>query len=379
VDQIRYNLAHLTQFGGRETRSQFWPFVAAVIALDFAIIPIAMIPLMMRMQQVAIAHPEQATVAFGTSSYSLTLHGAHPEIGDSVRGFSLAIAIMAAVSVALLSAAVARRLHDAGRAGFWGLLPIPFLFSAMTGMFIVMPTLGSNQSPWPVLLLFANNLAYNLLLLVLAVLLALPGTKGPNRYGDPVWPDVDQAREGLHLVRYRHGGGWLRSRLVQACPRWRPHPSRTDHCRSLGVAPDELRAEVWLKKAFEAGSLRSLLTYGKLLAWRGDMAGAEAVFASAAGEDWAPALYWLASTRLKRSNSPETLAEARSLLERAAAQGHPAASWRLGKDMCRGRYGLQNIPRGFGMLAKCATETLAAWESRGAALSRATSSGETIH
>ena len=147
----------------------------------------------------------------------------------------------------------------------------------------------------------------------------------------------------------------------------------------LGVAPDELRAEVWLKKAFEAGSLRSLLTYGKLLAWRGDMVGAEAVFASAAGEDWAPALYWLASTRLKRSSSPETLAGARSLLERAAAQGHPAARWRLGKDMCRGLYGLHNIPRGFGVLAKYAAETLAAWESRGAAIPRATSSGETIH
>jgi len=186
VDQIRYNLARLVQFGGRETRGQFWPFVAAVIALDFVITPIAMVPLIARMQRVAAAHPEQATIAAGTGSYSITLHGAHPELNDGVLGFALAMAVMSVVTVALLSAAVVRRLHDGGRTGIWGLLPLPFLATGMIGMFVVMPTFGSSGSGSSVLLMFAIIMVYNLLLLVLIVLLALPGTKGPNRYGEPI-------------------------------------------------------------------------------------------------------------------------------------------------------------------------------------------------
>jgi uncharacterized membrane protein YhaH (DUF805 family) len=188
VDQIRYNLARLAQFGGRDTRGQFWPFVAAVVALDFVITPIAMVPLIARMQQVAMAHPDQATIAAGTASYAITLHGAHPELGESVRGFTLAMAVMSVVTFALLSAAVVRRLHDGGRTGFWGLLPIPFLATGMIGMFVVMPTFGSSGSGSSVLLLFVNDMVYNLLLIALVVLLALPGTKGPNPYGEPPNP-----------------------------------------------------------------------------------------------------------------------------------------------------------------------------------------------
>jgi uncharacterized membrane protein YhaH (DUF805 family) len=190
VDPIRYNLARLAQFGGRETRGRFWPYVAALVALDFVLTPIAMIPLMMRMQQVASAHPEQATVAVGAGSYSVTLHGVHAELNDSVRGFTLAIAIMAAANVALLAAAVVRRLHDRGYSGLLGLLPIPFLAWGMVGMYTQMPMSASSGPDMRVVLLFAVNAAYNILLLVLAVLLALPGTKGSNRYGEPTTVEV---------------------------------------------------------------------------------------------------------------------------------------------------------------------------------------------
>jgi uncharacterized membrane protein YhaH (DUF805 family) len=71
--------------------------------------------------------------------------------GARLPGLVLAVAILLALIAPTVAVGV-RRLHDTGRSGWWLLLPF-------------LPLLGT---------------------LVLLVFLALPGTRGPNRYGlDP--------------------------------------------------------------------------------------------------------------------------------------------------------------------------------------------------
>jgi TPR repeat protein len=146
-----------------------------------------------------------------------------------------------------------------------------------------------------------------------------------------------------------------------------------------GVAMDERLGETWFRKAFEGGSQRGLLNYGKALRWRGDLVLAEAVFRSGADQDWAPALYWLAVVLTTRSAGRQARREARLLLERAAAKGSLAAKWRLSRDMAHGRYGFLEIPRGFRLLYLAAQEMRVAWETGRKARATTTAAGETLH
>jgi TPR repeat protein len=114
----------------------------------------------------------------------------------------------------------------------------------------------------------------------------------------------------------------------------------------IGVSADVERAEFWNRRAFERGSTRAMLEYAKLLAARGDFRGAEAVYEKGAADGWAPAQFWLAWYRLKRSDTRQMWLRVRPLLESAAAQGSPAAQRELGRALSVGRFGIREIPRG---------------------------------
>jgi uncharacterized membrane protein YhaH (DUF805 family) len=181
---IRYNLSRLIVFRGRESRALFWPYAGSVVALAVILMMAIMLPSMMselaRAQQFAAAHPDLATVQSGPGSYSISIDanaGYRPDVGGLMRGLYLGFA----VSLALLAAAVTRRLHDRNKSGAWGLMPLPFiLFSS-----IAMPALFSlGRAPDLTLFfsVFVSNLAYLATLVFLVVLLAGPPTDGPNRY-----------------------------------------------------------------------------------------------------------------------------------------------------------------------------------------------------
>jgi TPR repeat protein len=126
-----------------------------------------------------------------------------------------------------------------------------------------------------------------------------------------------------------------------------------------GVARDPEQEEAWARRASEGGSQRGMLHYISCLCGRKDYATAEAVVAAAAAGGWAPAQYWLAVFKTRRSTDRETLAEVRTLLERSAAQGCLAAEHRLAGLMMRGRYGLSEMPRGFRLGMAVADKMLA--------------------
>lgn len=186
---IRYNLANLLRFSGRESRALFWPYAVAVIALDILAMFALMVPGMMesfaRMQRFAAEHPDQATVESGPGSYSITIHGNHPELMPDMSFLSSGVGAITLVTVVLLAAAVARRLHDRRMRGMWGLLPLPFLGFGLVMMprFFENARAGHAPDMQLFMAIFFNNLIYILMLAALVVLLVGEGTHGPNRFG----------------------------------------------------------------------------------------------------------------------------------------------------------------------------------------------------
>lgn len=145
------------RFGGRDTRSQFWPYAAAAVALYLIVgMPVGIIML-----------PDDP----GTSL-------------KAVDHFILASVLTFAGLVALLAAAVARRLHDGGFSAFWGLLPLPFVAYSIT-MFVRLASQFETGEPDAQLffIVFTTNVLYFVALVWLIVLLARRSVSGPNRFG----------------------------------------------------------------------------------------------------------------------------------------------------------------------------------------------------
>jgi TPR repeat protein len=122
------------------------------------------------------------------------------------------------------------------------------------------------------------------------------------------------------------------------------------------VKADTGLGEDWYRRAAEHGSRYAQLRLGKALGARGDFDGCEQVFTIGADQNWAPAQFWLAWYRLRRSRTRATYLEVQPLLEKASAQGSPAARWLLGKRMSRGTFGIRHIPRGIRMMLELGDE-----------------------
>ena len=192
MEVLKLHLTGLLRFSGRETGAKFWPWVAVVLVFNMAVAAIVMVPLMLntfrKMNQFVHEHPDQGTIVTGPGSYSVQVHGYHPELMPDLSGFMLAIQVSAAVSVLMLAAAVTRRLHDTDKSGLFGLLPLPFLTTGLTlfPAFFAQSMSGAEPDTGGFMLLFANNMLYLGLLGLLAFLLARKSSSGDNRFGPPV-------------------------------------------------------------------------------------------------------------------------------------------------------------------------------------------------
>jgi uncharacterized membrane protein YhaH (DUF805 family) len=184
---IGRGLAGLLSFGGRSGRARFWHYAGFVILVTQLSGVAAILPVFARIQRYLVEHPEQTRISSGPGHYSIEIVGAAPAMGPVMAGTVKVTALVSAIAVALLAAAVARRLHDCDRRGYWGLLPLPFLAAAM----LLMPKLFGNftrvGTPDRTLFfgLFFNNLVYLGSPALLVYLLVGKGTPGSNRFGPP--------------------------------------------------------------------------------------------------------------------------------------------------------------------------------------------------
>ncbi len=161
---IRHGFSNLCRFSGRDRRGRFWPFaglvvIGGLIGMNLAILPIF-------------------TAAFVAAD-------PFADGGSGFRPFFWIMGAGTAAIVALLAAAVTRRLHDIGRSGLWGLPPAVFLAIGLA-LFPVLfegAIAGDEATMFLFLPLFANNLAYMASLVMLVVFLCRAGQPDDNRYG----------------------------------------------------------------------------------------------------------------------------------------------------------------------------------------------------
>lgn len=167
---IRMHLTRLMDFSGREARRSFWPWVALQFGLAMAANAVSMMVLIVP----AILGADSADIV------EQFIGAAHDAL--------IALAGLAVFMVAMLAAAVTRRLHDAGRSGAYGLLPLPFLalgfllfHGLMSGIMAGEDLRGDVASVFT--LTFLNNLVYLGTLAFLGFLLAKPSEVAENRSG----------------------------------------------------------------------------------------------------------------------------------------------------------------------------------------------------
>lgn len=190
LGMVGRGVRNILRFSGRDTLSQFWSYAAVVIGASLVAGGMLFVPMMAatmaKMQRFAAEHPDQADVVTGPGSYSISIHGNHPELMPDVSGLISGVLVVAVIVVVLLAAAVTRRLHDRGRGGYWALVPLFFLASGMAGMRVVFSQFGATGEPDMGLfgLLFLNNILYLASLALLVVQLVQDGNKGRNRYGE---------------------------------------------------------------------------------------------------------------------------------------------------------------------------------------------------
>jgi uncharacterized membrane protein YhaH (DUF805 family) len=89
--------------------------------------------------------------------------------------------------ILLLAAAVVRRLHDRGKPGWWGALPLPFkALGLLIGPAVARTMTSYPPTPSPLSLLASlNGLCSLVATIILIVLLAGEGDREPNRFDEP--------------------------------------------------------------------------------------------------------------------------------------------------------------------------------------------------
>lgn len=181
---LRYNLANLTRFSGRDPRGLFWPWAVFLFLMSQLVGMLAAIPLMVRMFSGAVQQAGRTQPGERVSPDQLVQEIG---MGSMMQDIAVVGAVVTLVVMLLLAAAVVRRLHDTGRTGWWGLLPVPFQLIGFAFQPQLLEQAGARPTqPDPGLLmpLFINNAVYLLALAWLIFLLVRKGTPGPNRYGD---------------------------------------------------------------------------------------------------------------------------------------------------------------------------------------------------
>jgi uncharacterized membrane protein YhaH (DUF805 family) len=185
---IRRGLGNALRFSGRDARRQFWPYAIFLFLASTGLGYVAMVPELMRLMTGAVELVEKAQRdqaagrPFSSGSQALP-----PELVPHFEGAMIWSALLTGIAVILLAAAVTRRLHDRGKPGYWGLIPLPFAALALAlaprgleeGMMMAQ---GAPPSPfWSLLMLI--NLVYWGAIVLLVLILAREGDAGPNRFG----------------------------------------------------------------------------------------------------------------------------------------------------------------------------------------------------
>jgi uncharacterized membrane protein YhaH (DUF805 family) len=180
LSSIRYGLAGVTRFSGRDGNRLFWPWAGFVFLLSHAAAMAVMFPAMFDgiMRTVETMSRED----FARDPAAADRLAAQMMTG--LGWLWMPMAVIEAAVILLLAAAVTRRLHDRDRTALWGLLPLPFMAIGLALMPEAFELVAAPSRPNPGLMLLYASTPFSWgALLWLGFLLAGKGSEGANRFG----------------------------------------------------------------------------------------------------------------------------------------------------------------------------------------------------
>jgi len=175
----------LASFKGRENRASFWPYAALVLGIVMVVGALMVLPLMAESMRAATAVPPlEVPDGVGPNEFSMPPPAAVPGAVPSAAFLAAFLGVTFGLAILLYAAAVVRRLHDRGRSGAWGVMPLPFILYQTIEVPRLFGSTAQGGQPEPAMLLALafSNLFYWTALLALVVLLAGGSDPGPNRY-----------------------------------------------------------------------------------------------------------------------------------------------------------------------------------------------------
>ena len=202
MNLLTRHLTGLIDFQSRENRQPFWLWILIVYIVQFVVMLIAMVPIMMtwfdQMMPALQADPHR----FDNDPQAMM-----QLMVPMMRNVITMTVVSATLFFVLSAAAVVRRLHDSNRSGWWSLpyyamqvISPVFMLSFFPRYFTMMASLQPGSQPdvtnpafqqatQSMALMSLVNLLGFAVLVMMIVLLVLPGTVGPNRFGDdPLQP-----------------------------------------------------------------------------------------------------------------------------------------------------------------------------------------------
>jgi uncharacterized membrane protein YhaH (DUF805 family) len=202
MNLLTRHLTGLIDFQSRENRQPFWLWILIVYIVQFVVMIIAMIPIITtwfdQMMPALQADPHR----FDNDPQAMM-----QLMVPMMRNVITMAVVSATLFFVLSAAAVVRRLHDSNRSGWWSLpyyamqvISPVFMLSFFPRYFTMMASLQPGSQPdvtnpafqqatQSMALMSLVNLLGFAVLVMMIVLLVLPGTVGPNRFGDdPLQP-----------------------------------------------------------------------------------------------------------------------------------------------------------------------------------------------
>lgn len=201
MNLFRSHITRLFDAAGRENRKPFWLWYLVVYACIYALQTVIMIPTMfLMMGRIAPLMQAAATTDPLTGKPvppdPAVVMGAMGPMMYAIFGIVLFVVI---VQLVLVTAAAVRRLHDRDWSGRWLAPLIALQLGVVAAMMVVFPTMfshlpppGSTAPPPPGFfigfgLMSLTSMVQLGYMIFMIVLLCLPGTVGPNRFGaDPL-------------------------------------------------------------------------------------------------------------------------------------------------------------------------------------------------
>ena len=189
IEAVKYNLANLANFDGRDPRSTFWWYVLFLIVVYFVAGMLISIPVMVTTVGSTVdaiqsgADPDAMQAAIGD------------EMVDMMKDQMWLSVILGLAMALLLAASFVRRLHDSGKPGWIALIAIALyagsmLFNLMNldSMLETMRAAMDATDPQAMMegqsQLYAYSALGYVVYLIVIVFGAFDSNRGPNKYGE---------------------------------------------------------------------------------------------------------------------------------------------------------------------------------------------------